>query len=259
MHASYCRPSLPFGLPLGDSRRWRLLQTLPSSSDDRLPYAYDDWASRGRAADTVLAYRDHYGDDDHLAIYFRPDVGVLRVDVDGDYFDATLTAAVDVDEFGRTVALRRARCRSRNHWPAIFVDGAGPPSGEGGVWWLRRVDAHFRGAFPFEISFPAAVSAIFGPDWSAVVPPTAPRATLDDLARAEESDGMYRAFVADGRVPWGRTVSLHDPTRTRAATTIQRFYRGWRVRMRTAFDPRTSIGRFYALREFRRTLLFAQL
>lgn len=217
-----------------------------------MSYAYDDWVSRGRMADCLLAYRDHWGPDYFTAVFLRPDVGVLRAYVDGEYYDVDLSAAVNVDEAKRKVTLRSILCRSRNYWPEIFVDG-GPPSGDGGVSWLHRIEDQFRGGL-FEISFENAVLRLFGPEWMAVVPLTAPRLADEDLAIADACDDMYRAAMAEDWFPWGRTVGLYDTRRIDAATTIQRFFRGWRVRRRTAWDPMTRLGRFYELREFERLM-----
>lgn len=248
MFTAYCRQSLP---PCSD---FNFNRTSPPRVPPR--YAYDDWHSRGRPTDSILAYRDHYGTDDHTGIFFRPDLGVLTVTTDGDYFDAALSASVVVDNGKRTVELRSVFCRSENYWPEIFFNG-GPPSGSGGLPWLRTVEEYFRGCQPFEISLESAVSALFGPGWTVVVPPTVETLSAADAkALADACDALYRSFMAESWFPWGRTVGLYDTRRSvAAATTIQRWYRGWRVRMRTAFDPNTRLGRFYVLREFQRKLL----
>ena len=51
--------------------------------------------------------------------------------------------------------------------------------------------------------------------------------------------------------PWGKTVGTYLVDRVAAATTIQKHYRGWKARMATTFNPTTTIGAYYALRDFR--------
>ena len=86
------------------------------------------------------------------------------------------------------------------------------------------------------------MSILFGPSWTAVVPLTAPRISDEDLARAAECDDMYRKAMAEKWFPWGMTVGLYDGTRHDAATVIQSCFRGWRVRMRTTFNPHAHRG-----------------
>ena len=247
--SAYCKPSLPEGWPLAYYRSKRG----GIAYHGALEYAYDDWVRRGRVADALLTYRDPYGDDDHRTVILRPDLAVLRIEAGIEYFDFSLSAEIEVDVARRTVRVRRLLCTSCNHWPEIFIDGMSPSSGSGGVAWLKRNEAFFQG-MPFEVSFKTAVAVLFGPAWTAVVPLTAPRISDEGLASAEACHGIYTKAMAETWCPWGLTVGLYDSSRHDAATSIQRRYRGWRARMRTAFDPNTRIGAYYALREFRRML-----
>jgi hypothetical protein len=127
-------------------------------------------------------------------------------------------------------------------------------SGEGGLSWLNR-DILGDYCEPYSLSFESAVLILFGPAWTAVVPWTAPRISDEDLALAGACPDMYRAKMAEQWFPWGTAVAIYDSTRDDAATTIQRHFRGWWVRMRTAFNPNTRIGAYYALKEFRTFIL----
>ena len=95
---TYCKPSLPGGWPLAYYRLKR-----GRARHSTLEHAYDDWVRRGRAADALLAYQDHYGPDDHFAAFLRPDVGVMRVEADLDYFVFSVSVSVEIDTVTRTV------------------------------------------------------------------------------------------------------------------------------------------------------------
>ena len=92
----------------------------------------------------------------------------------------------------------------------------------------------------------------FGPEWTAVVPSTCPVIAEADEASAERC--WFDQAAATAFVPWDKSIAMYSPVHTQAAVTIQRHFRGWRVRMRTAFDPNTRIGAYYALREFHTNL-----
>ena len=206
--------------------------------------AYNDWEIRGRPADTLLAFRDHHGPDCHIGVYLRPDVNILRVDADYEFYDFALSVEIEVDPGKSIVRMKRLLCSNSNHWPEL-MDARLPLTGSGGISRLVMNERCLD-----EISLEKAVATLFGPTWMAVRPLTVPRISDVDLARADACDAMYRAAMAEPWFPWGRTIGMYDTRRTDAAVQIQRHFRGWRVRLRIAFNPNTPLGAYYALRLF---------
>ena len=213
---------------------------------------YDDWLRMGRPRGALFACFKNTGPDISLAMYMRPAHRVGYIKACYGYYWVTLAFKVDVDPAARTVGLTRLLCESRNIWPDIAGKPADLPNGgtgSGGIAWLRSC-ARFLG-HDTDVFFERAVEKFFGLGWSAVVPVTRPRMCDDDLELCRACSAIFGD--ADTMVPRNRPVAYYDSAASAdgAATTIQRHFRGWQVRMRTSFDPHTRIGAYYAIRAFR--------
>jgi hypothetical protein len=93
-----------------------------------------------------------------------------------------------------------------------------------------------------EISLDSFVGHFFGPGWTAAPLP---------LTRPKVKDN-YLELVLKGHIyaPMFKLVGVYNVERVEAAVTIQKMYRGWRVRMKYTFNPNTSFGEFLILRDF---------
>ena len=210
---------------------------------------YEDWVRRGRPHDTMFEHSEHR-QDDIFKMFMRPAEHVVHIAVDLEYYTFSASATVDVDPVAKTVRIDRLLCRSYNVWPELVSKDA-PRSGSGGVEHLK---ANVRFIGRDEASLELLVVLFFGPGWTAVVPLTRPEIAAADYALAEGCLVVQTTATTRRRRPWGKVVASYRPARTDAAVTIQRHFRGWRVRMRTAFDPHTRLGAYYALRAFREML-----
>ena len=203
---------------------------------------------RGRPADTLFAFNDHFGPDVFFHLYMRPAERIVNIGADLDYFSFDAFATVVIDPVKRTVTIDRMLCRTDNVWPEIMNRDA-PKSGQGGIAWFNANVRFVNERNGDDASIERLVELFFGCEWTAVVPLTRPEIGAADLESAERCRDDRRD--ATTRPPWGHVIAMYSPMRSEAAIVIQRHFRGWRTRMRTAFDPNTRIGAYYALREFR--------
>ena len=163
-----------------------------------------------------------------------PHEGLVRIDVDEDYYDVQLFIHVLVDRETRSVNVGRLWCRSRDWWPKLKY-------GEGGIGWYKK-QKQKQNLPDYKLSF---VDTFFGPGWVAgELPLTRPRVTPEEISACHELADRKR----EERCPWDKVVATYFKDRTDAATIIQKRYRGWKVRLATTFNPNTPLGRFNALR-----------
>jgi hypothetical protein len=165
-----------------------------------------------------------------------------------DYYTIEVCIHVSVDHERRSVNVKRLWCKSENWWPDIHTSIVPDKSGEGGIgWYKKQLDP-----FGERMSQELVVDKFFGPGWVAgALPLTRPFATPEAISMCRGLDhrmGDYRSG------PWDKVVGTFFTERTDAAKTIQKHYRGWKVRLVTTFNPNTSLGRFLELRHFNNLL-----
>ena len=213
--------------------------------DERNPY--DDWISRGRPADTIFTFNMHYNDD-ILTYYFMPYEGLAYMSYYIEFVGTVdVVAQLYFDDSARTIEVGRLQCTRENYWSDQDRDEI--KSGVGGIGWYKRNLDNMG----HRISFQEFAEKFFSASWTiSRLPLTRPEISpaLIQLADAcSMKMGDYRCG------PWGKTVGTYLVHRNVAATTIQKHFHGWKVRMSTAFNPRTTLGAYYALREFRALLV----
>ena len=211
---------------------------------------YDDWVRRGRPRDTIFTFSEHYCDN-ILRYYFMPAERLASMTYYVEFGgDVTVVAQLSVDDRARTVEVERLHCKRENYWEdgSDMNPRGGLNSGSGGIGWYKANVADMGD----NLSFAAFAAHFFAPGWTVLdLPLTRPRIAPDLVQLAEACPakmGNYRCG------PWGNTVGTYLVERDLAATTIQKHYRGWRARMATAFNPTTSLGRYYAMRDFKALL-----
>lgn len=233
---------MSYGVSFGSGHRRRRHIT------DADSFPYDHWVQRGKPSGAVFKHSDNFGDD-VIKWYLMPAEGLAYVDSYAEFSVEYLRlyAQLTFDEAEKKIEVERILCERKNYWEEDAANdrGTGSGTGTGGVEYYRRNLEDLGDDF---VSFELLAARFFAPSWTVLaLPPTLPRITDEAMLLAEQ------ACPDDYRYgPWGITVGVyHDPVdRVSAARTIQRCFRGWRVRMKTAFDPRTSLGAHYAMRGF---------
>lgn len=203
---------------------------------------YDHWVQCGRPCGAVFKHSDHFGDD-IIKWYLMPAEGVAYIDsyAEFTYAEFRIYAQLSFDESKKMICLERISCERKNYWGDSESDEV--KSGSGGIEYYRTNVENLGENF---ISLEIFVTKFFS-GWTVYYKPsTTPQVSHEAMRLAKECPDDYMCG------PWGITVGIyHNPVdRVSAATTIQKCFRGWRVRMKTAFDPQTSLGAYYVMRGF---------
>jgi hypothetical protein len=201
---------------------------------------FDDWVKRGCPPNTVFTC------DDIVRYYFWP---AQRLAVMTSYaeFVCDITVLAQLAIRGRTIEIERLHCSRENYWADDDDDMMGVKSGDGGIGWYKTNLADLQDD---ALTFDRFASAFFAPDWAVVgLPLTCPGMAPELVQLAKACPTKKGSAHQHG--PWGRTVGTYIVDRVAAATTIQKHFRGWQVRMATAFNPATPLGAYYAMRGFR--------
>jgi hypothetical protein len=198
---------------------------------------YEDWVRRGSPVGALFTYAQCYKDSATIKLFLRPAERIVHVSVDFEHYDfkhLELCVTFNVDALSRTVTLDRFLCET---WTT--GDNA---SSSADVSWVSSFGCD-------EFSFEHIVKVFLGKEWTCVVPmiTTMHRLSKDDLALSRECGHLDRT---QPHRPLAKVIAWYSTERHDAAVTIQRHFRGWRVRMTTTFNPHTRIGAFYVLQAF---------
>jgi hypothetical protein len=187
-----------------------------------------------------MAYRIP-NDNSTMGQYVDPDRGVLSIVVNyASAFKYELSATIAIDPSRKEVKLTSLSCQCENimnerHWPET--------NSGGGVSLLSNVEYTFEGGV-IDCSVRDAVCNLFGSEWIPIVQQSEPYTSISakNLAIAQSLRSRYDDMVGqEGTI---LVVALFDTRRQEAAaTTIQRFYRGWNCKRSTAFNPNHFYGR----------------
>jgi hypothetical protein len=160
-----------------------------------------------------------------------------------EYYDIDAVFEFDAEDDSKTVHFRRVLCKTRNLGPEI-QNLPNQDCDSGGLSWYKR-----HADILDDIALETLVRRFFGEAWRpGPLPMTLPKPTAEQLAVAaacEQRLGDYHCG------PWSRLIGTYFYERERAATAIQKHFRGWRVRMATTFNPETPIGYLLEMRRFR--------
>ena len=212
-----------------DSQNWY------QSEKTKTPY--DDWISRGMGP-VIFKYCEHCNDD-ILEIYFNPYERLLYIHGDLDYYDYKLVCKLLINN--NTIKLEQIFCKNINIWPEIT---RGIKTGCGG---LSHYKANMK-SLGHDFSINYAIEMFFGTTWNLIIPLTIPRISDEtfEIAKKYEDDFQFYIFG-----PWGQIISIYKLETVLAAIIIQKYFRGWKVRMQYTYNPNTTLGRYYILKSFK--------
>lgn len=199
---------------------------------------FQEWLDR-KNPDAIFKYSKHYGYVDHWYIYFEPAKDLIYIQGDHDYYTVDIIATLIVDRETKTVKIDRIFCENLNHWPEMFVHPT-PLDGVGGISRYKQNMDFFKGYMMEEISLDHAVKMFFG-DWKLVIPMTRPF-----LDNAKDLVKDYKDVTGE----WDRVVGTFTLDKNKAATIIQKYYRGWKVRLKICYDPETTLGKYLIMKMF---------
>ena len=206
---------------------------------------YDDWRQNRRRRPSVVAFQfaKHWIESD-LFVYFQPKERLVSMYLELEYYYFELKATLIIDDVGRTIGIDRLSCKNDNIWPEL---NGGPKSSLdcGGIALYKKNLRYLLP--PYDVSMEMAAKLFFGDDWTALpLPLTRPRLDMNVSTSRE-----MRTFFDDHPTgPWRQTIGKFVPDEDASAIVIQKCFRGWRARMVYAFNPHTTLGRYYALRLF---------
>lgn len=199
---------------------------------------YDDWINKNKP-EVVFKYSTH-GMDEYAHIYFEPMKNLITIEADMEYYYFEVKFTIKIDDEKKKLEIDRFFCKSDNFWPEMFTDGT-PNSGSGGISWYKKNIAFL----PDFLSLENAIDTFFGSEWKIQIPLTRP--LLSDTKEVSYDDYFdnYRCG------PWDHTIGIFVLNKNEAATIIQKYYRGWRVRMKYRYDPETRLGKYVINKMFK--------
>ena len=212
-----------------DHQRWYHSATCASALAP-----YDDWVARGRPADTIMTYSiDFCGD--FLRYDFMPFEKMAYMSFDDDRgCHITVTALLRLDDRAKTIEVDRLHCTREDKDKDKDI---------GDIEWYKKQLDYTR-----YVSFVKFAVRFFAPSWTIMkLSITRPHLSPELIALAK----TCHAKMGHPSEPWNKTVGTYFVHRNDAATTIQKHFRGWKVRMATTFNPTTPIGAYFTLRDFR--------
>ena len=207
---------------------------------------YDDWRRHRRRRPSVVVFQHerHWIDSD-MYIYFQPVERRVCIYLAMDYFSFEMKATLAIDDVGRTIGVDRIYCENDNFWPELNGQSKATPVGGGGIAVYKRNLQYLSPCY--DVSLENVAALFFGGGWTALpLPMTRPRLPRDVSTQAE----MMRFFDDYAKGPWHATIGKFVPDEDASAVVIQKCFRGWRARRAYAFDPHTTLGKYYALRLF---------
>lgn len=208
---------------------------------------FEDWKARGSILDAVFQYAAHWEETMDVRVYFMPGYkfGYIKLYAEFVVMNFELWFEMSFDEEHQIVHVERLFCKRENYWSN---DAHGLQSGTGGIGFYKK-NLEDLGD---DIEINIFVRHFFGPGWKvAPLPMTRPMMREGYLKLVEVANGHYDHYHYG---PWFKVVGIYPMEREEAATTIQKIYRGWRVRIKYTFNPNTSLGKFLIMREFRKAI-----
>jgi hypothetical protein len=200
-------------------------------------WPYEDWISHGSPPDVIFQYSEH-GMNEHMYLYFFPFEKIVYIDIDMDYYDINVIYELNISN--NNIGINRLLCKSQNHWDEL--NGDAPKSGEGGINWLKR---NMKVISPDFLSMNFIANKFFSPSWNVEeLPLTRPRASEKAILL---SKNCYKRMGSYKYGPWDKIIGTYFKDRITAAIIIQKYYRGWQVRMKITFNPHNSYGKYKIL------------
>lgn len=210
---------------------------------------YDDWITRDRNLDTIFQYKDHCHDVVDSTAYFLPGCkfGYIEHYAEFVVIHFKVWMELSFDETNKIVHVERLFCERENYWSDASRNDI--KSGSGGIGYYKKNLENLNVDY---IGLDAYVLRFFGPEWNAApLPITRPRPSKNTIDLVNNCKAAY--FDYNGG-PWFRVVGVFPMERTSAATSIQKYFRGWRVKMKYRHNPNTTLGRYTCMRLFQNAL-----
>ena len=198
---------------------------------------YEDWISRGMGP-VIFKYCEHCNDD-ILKIYFNPYERLLYIHGDLDYYNYKVVCKLIINN--NTIRIEQIFSKNINIWPEI---SGGLKTSCGGLSHYKANVNILR--HHFSINF--AIERFFGTTWNLIIPLTVPRISEESFEIAKKYQDDFN-FYRTG--PWDHTIGIYKLDKEAAAIIIQKYFRGWKVRMQYTYNPNTTLGRYYILKSFK--------
>lgn len=231
-----------------------LRQCLPMSFStkylsDSIKTPYEDWVRYKRLHDAVFYFEYDRQQDTHIAMFWPSKNLIWFL---GDYdrntehpyiFDVTIEISIDTSTSSVKVQKLFCSCHDNSFRHSTI------PHGNGGV-------SHYKTLVDQYVAFSIqeVIELFFGKEWRVELPPSTTLPVAENVVEFAKKS-IHRVFKEEndyGFVCFEPHILGHfNPVRDLAATTIQKYFRGWKARMKYAFNPHTRLGRFYALKLFR--------
>lgn len=202
---------------------------------------YEDWCFKNTLP-AIFKYCEHCNDD-ILKIYLNPFDQILYINGNLDYYTYWFVCKLRIDHHDKTIKIEKLFCKNINHWPEI--NGKLAPKTGGGGMSCYKSNIKLLGD---DFSIDYAVEKFFGNTWKVIIPLTVPKIseeTFEIVKKYKEHFDFYRCG------PWGKTIGLYMIDQLEAAIIIQKYYRGWKARMTYAYNPNTTLGKYYMLKSFK--------
>ena len=220
---------------------------------------YEDWINRGQIEDVLLGYDTCYGPHQFSA-YMLPAHNLIYVCANTDGNQCEVFIRVKINLQNRSVAIDHITCSNHFYYSEMDLEswvetGAVVPENGTGGYAFYRAGVYFMEYFTDSLSFKHVIKRFFGNSWTAKKMNTRnrdiPRISDEDQKLLKTCEATYITAINTKNYPGGVLIGYYDMTRYNAATVIQKHFRGWITRLRTAFNPNTTIGEYYALKSYR--------
>ena len=202
---------------------------------------YQDWLDRNQS-DVIFKYSENYGDD-CLHIYFEPAESLIYIRGNFDYYDLYIISTLIIDNEQKTIKIDHIYCESENHWPDLFVNKS-PSNGIGGISKYKQNCDFWQSQ---DITLDNAIKMFFGTEYKLIIPMTRPF-----LDNAKELIKNYNDYFDNYRMgPWNHLIGKFLTDKNKAATIIQKYYRGWKIRLKYRNDPEKTLGKYLVMKMFK--------
>lgn len=192
---------------------------------------YEDWVARGKM-DAVFQ-RWSEGCD----WTFMPGDGLFCLNVNIEDVEAQLVGVIEVDDVAATVRITRLSLNAMD-----YAVSHKPIFGSMEEW------IEIESTWPEKnLILSEFVSRMFGSHWQ--LNRESCVEDVDDELYQKIIDICFEMKPENG--PYGIVIGLFDERRKNAAVIIQALYRGWKARMEHRFDPKTCLGRWLIMKEYR--------
>ncbi len=206
---------------------------------------YDD-CKMHKKMDCIFTYFEHLESEDNIELYFLPNKNLAYINQSLEYYNFEVIAELQINDFNNTLGFNSIYCSYDDFWPGMYSNAPFPSkrAGTGGISVYKK---HLFEFLEEPISLDFFINKFFGSSWSSLkLPLTLPKTSsiLIDLANEIKCHNYNYSFKTYN------TIGTFSPNRILAAITIQKYFRGWKARMKYRFNPNNQLGLYLELQEF---------